>query len=287
MTANQAVYPVQMMARLMGVSRSGFYAWRHRAPSNRAIADATLSARIAKIHGTSQQTYGAPRIHAELADVGINVGRKRVERLMKAAALAGVSRRKGTRTTFRDDRVRPANDLVDRNFRADGPNQLWVADITYVPTWAGFIYLSVVLDAFSRRIVGWSMGHDLKAQLVIDAMNMAIGQRRPANVIHHSDQGSQYTSLAFGLRCKEAGVRPSMGSVGDAYDNAMCESFFATLECELLERRKFATKAAARMAIFEFIEGWYNPSRRHSALGYKSPITFERSAQNQLRAATG
>ena len=287
MTANQAVFPVQMMARVMGVSRSGFYAWSCRAPSARVVADAALSKRIARSHKASKQTYGAPRIHAELADEGVYVGRKRVERLMKAAALVGVSRRKGTRTTIRDDRVRPANDLVDRNFRADAPDQLWVADITYVPTWAGFIYLSVVLDAWSRRIVGWSMGHDLKVPLVIDAMNMAIGQRRPTSVIHHSDQGSQYTSVAFGLRCTEAGVRPSMGSVGDAYDNAMCESFFATLECELFDRRKFRTKAEARMAVFEFIEGWYNPSRRHSALGYKSPITFERNAQNQLRSATG
>ena len=287
MTANQAVFPVQVMAKVMGVSRSGFYAWARRPPSARAMADSRLSERIGKIHSASKETYGAPRIHAELADDGINVGRKRVERLMKASALVGVSRRKGTRTTIRDERVRPAGDLVDRNFRADEPDKLWVADITYVPTWAGFIYLSVVLDAFSRRIVGWAMGHDLKAQLVIDAMNMAIGQRRPASVIHHSDQGSQYTSVAFGLRCKEAGVRPSMGSVGDAYDNAMCESFFATLECELLDRRKFRTKAEARMACFEFIEGWYNPSRRHSALGYKSPITFERTAQNRLRSATG
>jgi putative transposase len=276
-----------MMAKVMGVSRSGFYAWVARPPSVRAMADSGLTERIAKIHDASKQTYGAPRIHAELADEGVAVGRKRVERLMKAAALTGVSRRKGTRTTIRDARVRPAGDLVDRNFRAGEPDKLWVADITYVPTWAGFIYLSVVLDAFSRRIVGWAMGHDLKAQLVIDAMNMAIGQRRPESVIHHSDQGSQYTSVAFGLRCKEAGVRPSMGSVGDAYDNAMCESFFATLECELLDRRKFRTKAEARMACFEFIEGWYNPSRRHSALGYKSPITFERSAQNRLRSATG
>ena len=186
-----AVFPVQMMARLTGVSRSGFYAWQHRTPSDWAVADAALSARIAEIHTASKQTYGAPRSHAELADEGIGVGRRRVERLMKAATLAGVSRCKGTRTTFGDDRVRPANDLVDRNFRADEPNQLWVADITYVPTWAGFIYLSVVLGAFSRRIVGWSMGHDLKAQLVIDAMSMAIGQRWPANVIHHSDQGSR------------------------------------------------------------------------------------------------
>ena len=148
------------------------------------------------------------------------------------------------------------------------------------------LYLAVVLDAFSRRIIGWAMGHNLKAQLVLDALNMAIEQRKPYDVIHHSDQGSQYTSVAFGLRCKEAGVRPSMGSVGDAYDNAMCESFFATLECELLDRRKFQTKAEARMAIFQFIEGWYNPGRRHSALGYKSPINFERSVKQQLESAS-
>jgi putative transposase len=196
---------------------------------------------------------------------------------MRQAGLAGVSRRRGPRTTIRDARLRPASDLVDRNFFAEKPDVLWVADITYVPTWAGFLYLAVVLDAFSRRIVGWAMGTDLKTDLVLDALNMAVQQRRPGNVIHHSDQGSQYTSVAFGLRCKEAGVRPSMGSVGDAYDNAMCESFFATLECELLQRRKFQTKAEARMGVFVFIEGWYNPSRRHSALGYQSPIEYERA----------
>lgn len=157
---------------------------------------------------------------------------------MSASAADG-----SARTTIRDERVRPALDLVDRNFYAEAPNRLWVADITYIPTWAGFLYLAVVLDAFSRRVVGWSMANDLRAQFVIDAMNMALAQRRPTGVIHHSDQGSPYTSVAFGLRCKEAGVRPSMGSVGDAYDNAMCESFFATLECELLDRRKFPTKA--------------------------------------------
>jgi putative transposase len=261
MTANQAMFPIQTMCRSFGVSRAGYYAWLGRRPSARSQADAELANRIKAIHKASSETYGAPRIHAELLDEGIQVGRKRVERLMKAAGIAGISRRKSTRTTVRDERLRPASDLVDRNFHAEEPNQLWVADITYVPTWAGFLYLAVVLDAFSRRIVGWAMGHDLKAQLVLDAMNMALTQRRPVAVIHHSDQGSQYTSIAFGLRCKEAGVRPSMGSVGDAYDNAMCESFFATLECELLARRKFRTKAEARMAIFQFIEGWYNPGR--------------------------
>ena len=286
MTANQAMFPISTMCKALGVSRAGYYAWRERAPSARSIADAKLTDRIKAIHTASRETYGAPRIHAELADEGVSVGRKRVERLMKAAGIVGVSRRKGARTTFRDERVRPASDLVDRNFRADDPNQLWVADITYVPAWAGFLYLAVVLDAFSRRIVGWAMGHDLKAQLVLDALNMALTQRRPVDVIHHSDQGSQYTSVAFGPRCKEAGVRPSMGSVGDAYDNAMCESFFATLECELLDRRKFRTKAEARMAVFQFIEGWYNPGRRHSALGYLSPVNYERRARERLESTS-
>ena len=154
-----------------------------------------------------------------------------------------------------------------------------MADITYIPTWAGFLYLAVVLDVFSRRIVGWAMATHLRTELVLEALNMALGQRHPAAVIHHSDQGSQYTSLAFGKRCDEAGVRPSMGSVGDCFDNAMCESFFATLECELLDRRHFKTQIEARMAVFEFIEGWYNPHRRHSAIGYRSPIDYEHTAR--------
>lgn len=286
MTANRAAYPIETMAKTLGVSRSGFHAWSNRSPSARSMADGDLTGRIKTIHQASRQIYGAPRVHAELADARINVGRKRVERLMKAAGLKGVSRRRSIRTTIRDDRLHPISDLVDRNFYVHEPDVLWVADITYVPSWAGFLYLAVVLDAFSRRIVGWAMGHNLKAQLVIDAMNMAVGQRRPRNVVHRSDQGSQYTSVAFGLRCKEAGVRPSMGSVGDAYANAMCESLFATLECELLDRRKFQTKAEARMAIFEFIEGWYNPARRHSALGYQSPIAYERSQADQLESAS-
>ncbi len=286
MKANQAMFPIAMMARVLGASRSGFHAWTGRAPSARDVADGELLEQIRKIHEQSHKTYGAPRIHAELACQGIRVGRKRVERLMKAAGLQGVSRRKSARTTIRDERVRPACDLVDRNFEAEAPDRLWVADITYVPTWAGFLYLAVVLDAFSRRIVGWAMAQSLKTRLVLDALNMAIGQRKPCNVIHHSDQGSQYTSVAFGFRCKEADVRPSMGSLGDAYDNAMCESFFATLECELLDRRKFKTKAEARIAIFQFIEGWYNPGRRHSALGYMSPINFERSCQATLETAS-
>jgi putative transposase len=206
------------------------------------------------------------------------VGRKRVGRLMSQAGLAGVSRRKFVITTVKGGN-RQAPDLVERNFTAPAPDRLWVADITYIPTWAGFLYLAVVLDAYSRRIVGWSMATTLLAQLVLDALNMAIATRRPTGVIHHSDQGSQYTSIEFGQRCREAGVRPSMGSVGDAYDNAMCESFFATLECELLARHRFRTSAEAQSTVFAFIEGWYNPRRRHSSIGYRSPLDYERQHQ--------
>mgnify|MGYP001995162351 FL=1 len=265
------------MCRLLGVSASGFHAWLRRPPSTRAETDARLLERIGEIHAVSRGTYGAPRVHAELVADGHRVGRKRVARLMRAAGLAGISRRKGVRTTRRDSSARPAPDLVQRAFTADAPDRLWVADITYIPSWAGFLYLAVVLDAFSRRIVGWAMASHLRTSLVLDALDMALGQRRPSDVVHHSDQGSQYTSIAFGARCRQAGVRPSMGSVGDCYDNALCESFFATLECELLDRHRFRSHAEARMAVFDFIEGWYNPRRRHSAIGYLSPINYERS----------
>lgn len=234
---------------------------------------------IRSIHEISRETYGSPRVHAELAAQGVRVSRKRVARLMREAGLQGVSRRKWFKTTVRDADRRPARDLVERRFTAEGPNQLWVADITYVPTWSGFLYLAVVLDVWSRRVVGWSMAGHLRTQLVLDALDMAVWQRRPSGVIHHSDQGTQYTSQAFGRRCQEAGVRPSMGSVGDCFDNALCESFFATLECELLERRKFKTPAEAQRAIFEYLESWYNPRRRHSSIRYLSPAEFERQAK--------
>jgi putative transposase len=287
--ANQAIYGITTMCRVLAVSASGYYAWRQRPPSARARADAGLTSRIGAIHQYSRGTYGAPRIHEELLAAGLHVGRKRVARLMNTAGLYGVSRRRVI-TTVRDRAAQPASDLVERNFTAAAPNRLWVADITYIPTWAGFLYLAVVLDAFSRKIVGWAMETYLRTELVLKALNMALGQRRPRGVIHHSDHGSQYTALAFGKRCDEAGVRPSMGSVGDCFDNAMCESFFATLECELLDRTSFKTQAAARMAVFDFIEGWYNPHRRHSALAYLSPIAYERihasDTDQALRCAT-
>jgi putative transposase len=263
------------MCQLLGVSVSGYYAWQRRPPSARATADAALGVRIRAIHERSRGTYGAPRVQAELAAEGQAASRKRVARLMRGAGLAGVSRRRQFTTTTRGQ-GRPAPDLVDRNFAVSRRDQLWVADITYIPTWTGFLYLAVVLDAWSRRIVGWAMAMHLRTELVLDALNMALWQRRPGEVIHHSDQGTQYTSIAFGQRCREAGVRPSMGSVGDCFDNAMCESFFATLECELLDRRRFRNQAEARLAVFDFLEGWYNLHRRHSALGYLSPAEFER-----------
>jgi putative transposase len=276
MSANRAEFPIATMARVLGVSRSGYHAWRSRPPSARAVEDKMLMKKVRTVHTTSRETYGSPRIHAELRATGQRHGRKRIARLMRAAALTGTGRRrKGETTTRRDKEAWPAPDLLDRDFNAVGPDKLWVADITFVPTANDYIYLAVVLDAWSRRIVGWSMANHLRTGLVLDALEMAIGQRRPDDVIHHSDQGSQYTSLAFGGRCLEAGVHPSTGSVGDAYDNALCESFFATLECELPERPRFASQEEAKTACFSFIEGWYNPVRLHSALGYRSPMACE------------
>jgi putative transposase len=263
------------MCRVLGVSTSGYYAWLKRQSSQHSREDTILTDRIRWIHLRSRGTYGAPRIHAELYDEGVHVGRKRVARLMQAAGLQGVSRRKSTRTTIRQPGAQRAPDLVNRDFGVARPNRLWVADITYIRTWAGFLYLAVVVDAWSRRVVGWAMANHLRTELVNDALEMAVRQRRPKGVIHHSDQGSQYTSLAFGKRCREANVRPSMGSVGDCYDNALCESFFATLECELLDRRRFGSREEAGRAVFEFIEGWYNPHRRHSSIGYASPVRYE------------
>ena len=250
----------------------------------RRRTDLMLTGKIAAIHRRSQETYGAPNIHAELADDhGIRVGRKRVARLMRENGLRGATLRKFVVTTQGDPDVVKPLDLVQRRFFAETPDQLWVADLTYIPTWSGWLYLAMVLDVYSRKIVGWAMDTNMRTELILDALQMAVTQRQPRGVIHHSDRGSQYTSYAFGKRCQEAGIMPSMGSVGDAYDNAMAESFFATLEREVLNRRRFRSQAEARMAIFEWIEGWYNPHRRHSGLGYRSPVNYER-AHHQARA---
>jgi putative transposase len=226
----------------------------------------------------SRATYGVARVHAELVARGAHCGHKRVARLMRQAGLVGCHRRRPFHTTPRDPAAEPAPDVVQRTFTASAPNHLWLADITYVPTqWEGFLYLAVILDVFSRRIVGWSMADHLRAELVVAALEMAVWTRRPGEgMIHPSDHGSPYTSLLFGQHCQAVGIRCSMGSVGDCYDNAMAESFFATLECELLARHPFRTQDAARTALFEYIEVFYNRQRRHSALGYLSPDAFER-----------
>jgi putative transposase len=288
--ANQAQFPIRRQCEMLGVSTSGYYDWLHRQPSPRAKANATLLERIREAHRASDETYGMPRIRAELADAGVTASRKRIARLMRDNHLQGVSRRRAwCVTTERNRRERPAPDLVNRQFVASDINQLWVADracpassgMTYVPTWEGFLYLAVVTDVFSRKVVGWAFGVQMTSDLVISALNMALLARKPTSVIHHSDQGSQYTSMAFGKRCKAMNVRPSMGTVGDAYDNAMAESFFATLECELIDRRVWKTKTQARLAIFTWIESWYNPRRRHSGIGQRSPMQFEQHHQEK------
>jgi putative transposase len=270
---------VSAMCRALKVSKSGFYVWRDRAPSARARADARLTQKIIRIHRDSRETYGAPRIHFELRTLGVRCARKRVARLMREAGLFGCGgRRRKARTTLRShtERTPPAPDLVKRDFTPEAPDRLWVADITYIRSWEGWLYLSFVLDTYSRRIVGWSMANNLKTELVLDALNMAIYNRRPQpGLIHHSDRGSQYTSVEFGSRLKEADLLPSMGSVADAYDNSMAESFVSTLKRELIHRRSWPNRQTARTATFEYIEGFYNTRRRHSALGHLSPTEYE------------
>jgi putative transposase len=270
---------VSAMCRALKVSKSGFYVWRDRAPSARARADARLTQKIIRIHRDSRETYGAPRIHFELRTLGVRCARKRVARLMREAGLFGCGgRRRKARTTLRShtERTPPAPDLVKRDFTPEAPDRLWVADITYIRSWEGWLYLSFVLDTYSRRIVGWSMANNLKTELVLDALNMAIYNRRPRpGLIHHSDRGSQYTSVEFGNRLKEAGLLPSMGSVADAYDNSMAESFVSTLKRELIHRHSWPNRQTARTAIFEYVEGFYNICRRHSALGHLSPSEYE------------
>ena len=283
--ANQAKLPVANMCDTLAVSKSGYYDWRDRAPAKRAQANITLTEQIKAVHTMSDATYGMLRIRAELADQGIVASRKRIAHLMRAAKVAGVSRRRAwCITTERNKRHRPAPDLVNRQFVAQDINQLWVADMTYIPTWAGFVYLAAITDVFSRKVVGWAFGEQMTAELVITALNMALLTRKPESVIHHSDQGSQYTSIAFSQRCKAMDVRSSMGSVGDAYDNAMAESFFASLECELIDRRVWQTKAEARLAVFTWIEAWYNPHRRHSGVGQMSPNSFESKHAQQKKS---
>jgi putative transposase len=259
------------------VTRGGYHAWKRRPPSRRALSDARLVERIRAAHVASRHTYGAPRLHAELRAQGVRVSRKRVARLMREAGLEGVSRRRGRRRQLAvraETAVAP--DLVRRSFRATELDSLWLADITYVPTYEGWLFLAVVVDMCSRRIVGWSMRDDLSADLVVDAISMAVARRRPApGLVHHCDRGAQYRSLAFGRTLRDSGIVASMGSRGDAYDNAATESVMSTIKVELVRRQSFKTRDQARLEVFSYIEGFYNPLRRHSALGYLSPVEFE------------
>ena len=276
--ANRACHRVSIMCRLFGVSKSGYYGWRSRPASARTLADEVLIEKIRLVHDQSRGTYGYRRVTTELIEChDERVGRHRVARLMAKAQLQGVTRRKFCRTTRRDEQARPVPDLLGRDFTATGPDRRWVADITYVPTWAGFLFLAVVLDVYTRKVVGWSMSANQNTELVTRALNMAVTRQRPTSVVvHHSDQGCQYTSFDFAKACRTAGVERSMGSVGDCFDNAMAESFFATLECELIDRSVFENRNQARMAIFEYIEGFYNTWRRHSSIGNICPSEYER-----------
>jgi putative transposase len=271
-------HPVSRLARVLGVTRAGYHAWMKRPPSAHSSADERLKGRIGEIYEASHGIYGAPRIHAELRAVdGIATSHKRVARLMRELGLEGVSRRGKRRTPKPEAESPAAPDLVRRNFTATAPNELWIADITYVPTWEGWLFLAVVVDACSRFCCGWSMRDDLKADLVVDALGMATTRRRPQpGLVHHSDRGGQYRSLAFGRTLRESGILASMGSPGDAYDNAGAESFMATIKTELVKRQSFKTRDQARLAVFRYIETFYNPQRRHSALGYLSPAEYEK-----------
>jgi len=284
--AEKAYLPVSLLCRVLGVSRSGYYAWRERPPSRRSQEDSALTERIAQVHARSRETYGYPRVHAELRALGVRCGRRRVARLMRKAGLPGCLRGRRRHTTRRDRDAVPAPDLVSRRFAAAALDRLWLADITYVKTDEGFLYLAFVLDAHSRRLVGWSMAGHLRTELVVDALEMAVWKRKPgAGLIHHTDRGSQYTALSFGKRLEEVGIVPSMGRTGSALDNAMAESFVSTLKAELVARNRFPTREAARVAIFEYIEAFYNRRRRHSALGYESPVDYEADTMEEAAVA--
>jgi putative transposase len=285
--AEKTSFPIQLMCRMLGVWRSGYYDWRDRPPSRRSREDTALTEKVREIHRRSRETYGSPRVHAELRALGTRCGRKRVERLMQEAGLRGCVRGRRKRTTRRSGRAIVAKDLLQRSFAATQIDKVWVADITYVATRGeGFLYLAFILDVHSRRIVGWAMENHLRTEIVVDALQMAIWRRKPApGLVHHSDQGVQYTALSFSERLREVGITPSMGRTGSALDNAMAESFVSTLKAELVSRMEFPTRQAAKTAIFEYLETFYNTRRLHSSLGYRSPADFEEDRMGEARVA--
>jgi putative transposase len=274
--AERAAYPVAILCRVLCVSRAGYYAWAGRGVSARARADADLAAQIAAAHARSRATYGAPRIHAALRAAGTRTSRRRVARLMRAGGLTGCHRRRRVRTTVADPARRPAPNLVARDFAAPAPNRLWLGDITFVPTAEGWLYLAILLDAHSRRVVGRAMADHLRTELALDALAMALRVRRPPpGLVHHTDRGCQYTAEIYQGALARCGLVCSMSRAGECLDNAMAESFFSTLKTELADRQVWPSRAAARTAIFEWLEVWYNRQRRHSALAYLSPVAFE------------
>jgi putative transposase len=284
--AEKANYSISLLCRVLRVSRSGYYDWKDRPPSERDRENAALIEQIMEVHERSRGTYGYPRVHAELRALGMRCSRKRVARLMRKVSLQGCIRGRRKRTTRRDVRAVPAPDLVKRNFAAAAPNELWTADITYVHTREGFLYLAFILDVYSRKVVGWAMATHLKTELVVNALEMALWRRKPdTGLIHHTDRGSQYTALSFGKRLEEAGIVPSMGRAGSALDNAISESFAASLKCELLHRQRFLSREAAKTAIFDYIEGFYNRARLHSSLGYLSPADYEQATMEEVAVA--
>jgi putative transposase len=282
--------------RLLEVSRSGYYAWKDRPKSARDMDNELLLKQIEEIHADGQRrTYGSPRMHAELTmELGWTVNEKRVARLMRQAGIQGLFRRRRHGCTVRDPDADAASDLVNRHFTATGPNMLWVTDITEHPTTEGKLYCAAVLDVFSRRILGWSIAGHMRTELVTAALGMAILRRQPTTTagatagasetdtqqgkqtVLHSDHGCQFTSWDFGQRLRNSGILGSMGSIGDCYDNAMIESFWGTMQLELLDTKEWATRDELANAVFEWIECWYNPTRRHSSIGMHSPVDFER-----------
>ena len=275
--AHVGEFRVQRMSRALGVQRSGYYAWQARSPSNRAQANAALLVLIQAEHTTSRQTYGAPRIQVALQRKGVVCGRNRVARLMRAHHLSALAPHKAhPTTTQRQPGVLPAPILLNQDFHATAPNQKWVSDFTYIATDEGWLFVAVVLDLFSRKVIGWAMAETMDILLVLAALRMALADRQPpAGLLHHSDQGSQYTASAYRDCLTDAAAQLSMSRVGNCYDNAVIESFFGTLKTECVTA-SFASRALARTTIFEYLEVWYNRQRLHSSLGYHSPVDFER-----------
>jgi len=284
--AEKAHYPIAMLCRLVDVSRAGYYAWLRREPSPRAQADAALTEAMRAIHSKSRQTYGVPRLHAALREQGHRVSRKRVARLLRAAGLRGCVAHRRPRTTVSDPAAMPAPNLVQRQFDRGALNRVWVTDITYLATDEGWVYLAALLDGCSRRVIGWALADHLRTELVLEALEMAVRERRPRNgeLVHHSDRGCQYTAAAYQTVLAKQAIRCSMSRTGNCLDNALAESFNATVKRELMPAAGWPTKAAARDAVFEWITVWYNRQRLHSSLGYRPPVAFELSKEHTQAA---